>query len=358
MALFPKKREFFEVKQTSGAAIGNLSPTSTIPCAFRIERQERRLEHFVLHFNITIATPTSTAGRDALEGLIRELRVRISDAAGTDRLVVKANSATLINRHRFIQGRLGRYTQQCYGQKAAGTYNLFVPVYFRHPLMTELVGHRLSIPMDSAFVGSDLLCEFDIGPIGDIGLSAGTVTVNYCRIKPVMRNVPADVVYVPSQFLTNEVFGNTAAGEQTWTFPEDGILAGFQLEEFTSSTVRGAALSTGGTFGEFQFQYNGTERESWYTLLQEEENDNWVANYANADAGSLDVANPSFITDLDFMHDTDQGEAASPGSCYNLYIANAGQRARLVATNLVASAALKVSTYKFLSTNTAALIGA
>lgn len=358
MSLFPKKREFYDVKQTSGAAIGNLSTTSIVPCQLKIERQARRLEKVRFVCNVTIAGPTGTAGRDALEGLFRELRVRVSDAAGTDRIHTKANSATLINRRRILNGNLDRYTQQAYGQKAAGTYSMEVVVYFRHPLLTETIGHRTSLPLDSAFLGNDVIFEIDLGTLGDIGLSAGTVTVNYIKAVPYFREVTSDVVYIPTQLFTNEVWGNTAAGEQSWTFPEDGILAGFQIEEFTSATVRGAALSTAGTFGEFQFQYNGTERESWFTIEAEMENECWVRNYGNADAGTLDASNPAFLSDVDFLHDTEQGEALSPGSCYNLYIANAGQRARLIGTNVVANSSLKVTTYKFLTTNLGALVGA
>lgn len=357
MSLFAKKVEFVEVRQTSGAAITNLSASSVTPCQLRIERQDRRLEKIVLNITGTLATPTTAAARDALEGILKDIRLKVNDAAGSDRLALKANSTTLINRARFLNGDIDRYTRTYYGTKAAGAFEINVPIYFRHPLLTEAVGHKTSLALDARFMGADPILEIDLADFNSIGLTVGTSTFlpGGLTILAAMhyRQVPSDVPYIPTQFFTNEIWGNTAAGEQYWTFPEDGHLAGFMMEEFTSSTARGAALSNTGVRGEWQFQYNGTERQSWTTKLQEADNDCWARNGVTSV-----VSNPSFTTDIDFLHDTEQGEAMSPGSTYNMYIANAGQRARLYTNNLVASASVKVSTYKFLTTNLQQLIGA
>lgn len=354
MSLFAKKVEFVEVRQTSGAVIGPLSVASITPCQLRLERQDRRLEKIVLNITGTLAAPAAFTARDALEGFLKDVRLRVNDAAGSDRLALKANSTTLINRGRFLNGDIDRWTKTYYGTKAASTFELNVPIYFRHPLLTEAVGHKTSLALDARFQGSDPILEIDVADMNSIGLTTGSLFSNVTILAAMhYRQVPSDVPYVPTQFFTNEIWGNTAAGEQSWTFPEDGHLAGFMMEEFTSATARGAALSNTGVRGEWQFQYNGTERQSWTTKLLEADNDCWTRN-----APSSPVYNPNFCTDIDFLHDTEQGEAMSPGSTYNMYIANAGQRARLYTNNLVASASVKVSTFKFLTTNLQQLIGA
>lgn len=356
MSIYAKKLEFIELRLTSGGTIQPL--TSSVQNAqLKIERRSERLEKIVFHVRFDLAGITATAARDKLEGFFKDVRLKLNDAAGNDRLAIKANSSTLINRHRFLMGDLDRYTKRYYGTNANGTgIEFFVPIYFRHPLFSETVGHRTSLALDSRFQGSDPTLEVDIASLADVGLSAGTFSNITVRAAMHYRIVDPAVAYIPTQFTSNEIWGTGFSGEQSWTFPEDGHLAGFMIEEFTSSTARGAALSTSGTFGEYQFLYNNTERQSWYTRMLEADNECWVTNAP--DAGSPPAYNPSFSTDIDFLHDTEQGEALSPGSTYDMYVANSGQRARLYTNNLVNGASVKVSTYKFLTTNLQALVGA
>lgn len=363
MGVFEKRPTVKEVRQTSGAVVGNLG-TSIIPCRLELDRfAGRRLEKIELHINVTTSGLTTSAGKDGLEGFVREARVRVSDAAGSERLAVKANSTSLLNRARFLNGDLDRHNKASWGmQGTAGTYNIIIPIYFRNPLLSELVGPKFSLPLDPAFVTSNPVLEVDVGTLADIGLSAGTVTVNYMRANlEYADGIPSDgsVPYIPTQFVSYDIWNSGApSGDQEWSLPEDGQLASIQVEEFSAASTRGGALSTSGVFGLWQFMYNGTVRRDGYTTLIEAMNDRWMKTVRQGDSGTVDNANPTATWEWDFFNDGDQGQAGSPGSTYSLYIAASGQRAKFRCTNLAANGWVRLSTYKLLTQNLGALIGA
>lgn len=366
MGAFEKRPDIKEIRQTTGAAIGAMG-SSVIPCRLELDRfGGRRVEKIELHVNITTTgTITTAAGKDGLEGIFREVRVRVSDAAGSERFAIKANSTSLLNRCRFLNGDLDRHTKAAWGMQAtAGTYDLVIPVYFRNPLLSEFVGPKFALPLDPAFVTGNPVVEIDVGTLNDVGIASttGAFTINYIRSSiEYVDGVPSDgsVPYIPTQFVSYDIWNSGApSGEQEWSLPEDGQLAAIQVEEFSAASTRGYALSQSGLFGLWQFAYNGTVRRQGYSKLLEAMNDRWMKTVRQGDSGTVDAANPVATWEWDFFNDSDQGSAGSPGSTYSLYIAASGQRGKLRTTNLAANGWARVSTYKLMSQNLAALVGA
>lgn len=352
MSLFTPIREWKPITFGSSASVASTAVSN--PTRVTIPRQSRRLEYLILHLNVTIATPTSTASRDALEGIVKEFRFKASDAGGQNREVIRAGSATLLAYHRRLVGGFGADTQECIGQKAAGTYDLFIPVHFRHPAMSEVIGHRTSLPLSSAFLASDPYFEFDLGTIGDIGLSAGTYTVNFARVNYRYREVPDSIAYIPSELVSNDYTWPSGGGKAVFELPENGWLAGILHEGFTSATARGDILASS---GEWKLRFGRSELDAFHQATQAEEDGWWGRQYA-PDVAALLAHNDVGIWHRDLFHDSPLGEAMSAGSMLNLYGANKGDRAQLEGTNLSASVTSRITLAKFLASDPAVFLGA
>ncbi|KAB2669826.1 MAG: hypothetical protein DVB31_05410 [Verrucomicrobia bacterium] len=356
MALFPRIREqrpllfgssaSFVINSVGSLTVGN-------PIRLVIPRQPRRLERLSVHINATIAAPTSTASYNALEGLIKEARLIVSDSAGQNRTMIKAGGPTLLSWHRRNVGQLGRFTQASFGSKTAATYDLFIPIHLRHPALSEIIGHRTSLPLDSAFIAADPILELDFGTWADCGLSAGNITINSAKVNLIYREVPSSIQYIPTEFISNDITWPSGGGKGTYDLPSNGYLGGALLENFTSATARGDALASTGSW---KFRYGRSEVLDLYEKLIQEEDGWWIGDYPN-DVAAVSVKNDLSQFYVDFLHDTPLGEAVSGGSMPNLYSDNSGDRIQLEGTNLNASALSKVSLYKFLDKNTAGLIG-
>lgn len=351
---------FVPVTETRVLTFGSATSTGAVasytgnPVRLVIPRQARRLERIVLEAQVTIATPTSTASRDALEGLLKEIRFRVSDKAGSQRPVIQAGAPALLSYHKRVVGKFGRLTAAAFGSKAAGSYTMFIPLHFRNPSMSEVFGHRTSIPLDSKFIGQDPVLEIDIGALADIGLSAGTFNITSLRAHLKFREVPDNIAYVPTELISNEVTWPSGGGQASYDFPANGWLAGFLLETFTSSTVRGDILNAAGAW---KLKYGRAELQEFYLNERMEEDAWWSQDYPG-DVAAVSIKNDTAQTFVNLWHDSLLGDAVSAGSCLNLYNDNSGDRAQLVGTSIVASATSRITNYKILTNDPATLFGA
>jgi hypothetical protein len=344
--------------------------------ALRIPRQSRRLETIYLHFNVTTGGTSganSTSISDKLEGLVQGIRLRVSDVAGSNRLLVSTNGPSCLLWHRKMNQRLGRNTQGAFGATTtatAATYDLVYPIHIRHPLINEPIGNRLSLPLDARFLGEDPKLELDMADAeGLIGCTnrGGSFAINAARAKLVYREVPDNIIYVPQELYTQKVDGPTAAGAWQWDFPKQGWLASFMVEGYTTKwTVRADALSAGKTADYYFLKYGRSELLHLTNLFDQEENDYWqndlaagndAANQALIAAGTV-TRNDMACFMQDFLHDRTHDDALSPGTCINLYSDNTGDSLRLQATSLAANSGLKVTTHKFFIPSLDALVGA
>jgi len=357
MALFPRIREQRPLLFGSAATftINSVGPvTAPNPIRYVIPRQPRRLERITVHINVTIGTPTSTASYNGLEGLIKECRLIVSDSAGQNRTMVKAGGPSLLSWHRRNTGQLGRYSQQSFGQKTAGTYDLFIPIHLRNPAMSEIIGHRTSLPLDAAFIAADPILEIDFGTWADAGLSAGNFLINFAKVNLTYREVPNGVQYVPTEFVSNAITWPSGGGKGTYDLPSNGFLGGALIENFSSATARGEVLASTGSW---KVRYGRSEIQDVYEKLCQEEDAWFTGEYPN-DVASVSIKNDLSQFYLDFLHDTVLGDAVSGGSMPNLYADNSGDRVQIEGTNLNASALSTISLYKFLAKDLTPLVGA
>jgi hypothetical protein len=357
MALFPRIREQKPLLfGSSASAVTNSVGAVTIanPVRYVIPRQPRRLERLMLHLNLTIATPTSTASWNGLEGILKEARVIVSDKAGQNRTAIKAGGPSLLSWTRRNGGQIDRYSQAAFGQKTAGTYDLFIPIHFRHPGISEIMGHRLSLPLDSNFVATDPIVEFDFGTWADCGLSAGSVTVNFAKLNLFYREVPAATQYIPTEFIVNDVTWPAGGGRGIYDVPANGFLGGVLFENFSSATVRGDILAASGSF---KMRYGRSELQDFYQAACQADDAYFINEYPN-DVASVSVKNDIAQFYLDLFHDTTLGDAVSGGSLPNLYADNSGDRVQIEGTNFNAGAVSKLGVYKFLDKDVMGLIGA
>ena len=363
MALFPKVTEFKYFQWPSGASqsVG----VSEIQSTFVLPRQSRRLERITIHANVTIASPATVTSATALENIFPKIELKVSDAAGSNRSVISTNSATLIAKDLIDTGLLDWKTRQAWGQLGAGTFDLFINVDVRNLLISEAIGIRTCLPLSAPALADDVRLNLTLANFADIGLAnTSTVTVNATNLIIAYREVPDTIGYVPSEFITNSYAWGGGSGNLYYDFPQNGLLAAFMVEEFSSATARGTVLGgtgSGSGQGHWKFRFGRSDREEWTTFSQMAEGQRSYLEFPSDFFGVnsiLTKSNANFAWIKDFLHDTPLSEALSPASCYNLYATNAGDRAQLNCTNFASGGITLISTRKFLTTNPQDLVGA
>lgn len=333
-------------------------------------RSNLRLETAILHVNFDLTATTRTAARNSLDGFFDEVRVKVSDAGGAGRFAIKAPSAALINWNRDRIGRAGRFTQNCLGRADGSTwpvtktgYDLFVPLHFYPQNLNSVIANRFSLPLtdrigangDVKGIDDDVLFEFDVhSSLANIGLSAGSVTVRYCKLECYMREVAGTVPYVPTQldYAVQNAF--TSNSETTIDVPSGGYLMAYGVDEFSSATARGDALdTTPATLGFWKLRYGRTELQTYTTKQLLEWNEGWIQAYPDGVAGFTVERNSFGFHVNDLLHDVQIGDAWSGNSCLNLYTENKGDSAKLVATRPVTNSQIGTLWYKMFGPITA-----
>lgn len=343
-----------------GSSVSGVIGSITNPQTLVIPRQARRLAHIFIHANVTIAIPTATAGRDALEGLISSAELKISDKAGSSRTARKAGSATLLAWNKRMVGRNGRSSQTAFGKKAAGTYDLFIPIHLSDVTLGETAYVKTSVPLwatnaNGDGLGEDARLELNwASGLAGVGLSAGTVTVNFVHAHQHFIEQAESVQYVPTELIANDRDWGTSGGDLTYEFPEKGWLAAFLHEGFTSATARGDVQSS--AQGIWRLYYGRSERWAWTTRMAQEEDGLWAQEFPTDVApGSTVLETGVWLADL--MGPSHTPQALSPGAIPNLYLSNAGDRARLQGSSISANATSRITTYKFLTDDLKTLVG-
>jgi hypothetical protein len=338
---------------------GSASTTlgSGVNATLIIPRQARRLNVIDVQVNVTIAGPTGTASRNAIENLFPNMKVIVSDKAGSNRTARSFSSAccaSTINRRMF--GKMDRYNQQAYGKKAAATYNLRFSIPFADPLAPATVKPKTSLPLwqtdaNGDGVGDDVRLELTTGAIADVGLSAGTVTINSVWAN-LEYNTLAGIAYYPTEIITNPVTWPAGGGEQSYSFPEKGYLATMLVENYTSATVR---ADIGGTGNKWQFITGRTTLREFDSIYAQMKDGEFQQDYPQGEATF--ATNDAGVFGVDFWHNDGSNSSLAPDGLPNLYLAESGDRAYWKGTNLAASATSDITLYKILATDLSNLVG-
>lgn len=359
--LYPETEELKQITfNGANPALGNQN------VQLRIPRQSRWLSDILIHVNYTLGGSfIATPNRDYVEGLFSEVRVRVSDKAGPNRLAVKSPSTSLIAWHNATHPALDRYTQRIVRNSAAvttGTYDLFIPVHIRHPQVGEPIGVRTCIPLFSdanTGVSDDVILEIDMAALAalNIGTSA-TLTVNRMTAKLIYVNAPQSITYIPQE-LVSDIPSISAATASGYDIPRQGLLSSILLEEFTDTalTVRGAALSSNNGSQNYSLRYARTIIKEFYGLELTARGD-WFS-VPKPDAGSTQVAGQQpFVSFLDLLNPRPNDSAFSGNSMLSLYGDQQGDLARLEWTGLAENGRLRLLRHKFFTTDMTQFAGA
>jgi hypothetical protein len=345
----------------------------------RIPRQSRWLSDIIVHVNVSVvggaaAWTSPTANRDYLENIMSEVRLRISDKAGPNRLAVKCPGVTLLAWHFATNPALDRYTQRvirnasAYPVSAAtNTLDLFFPVHLRHPQVGEPIGVRTCIPLFSGGetgISDDLILELDFNSLANAipGYNPGTggsVTINRVTAKLIFVNAPQTITYIPQE-LVADLPSITASTSSGYDIPRQGLLSSLLFEEFTDTAyaVRGIALASNNGSQNYSLKYARTSIKDFYPGELTARSD-WFS-VPKPDNGSTEVIGQTpFTSFLDMLNPRPNDSAFSANSLLNLYGDQQGDLARLEWTALAsANARLRLTRHKFFTTQLADLAGA
>jgi len=333
----------------------------------RIPRQSRWLTDITVHVNFTLGgTLSATANRDYLESLFTEVRLRVSDKAGSNRFLVKAPSSSLIAWHNEMHpGGSDRFTQQIIRNSAAvaaGTYDLAVPIHIRHPQVGEPVGIRTCLPLFSSStgtgVGDDPVLELDLAASAtalNIGAS-GTVTINRIVAQLDFVEGPDSIEYVPQELISQlpSISSISASG---WDFPRTGLLSGFLLEEFSDASyaVRANALPDNTGSSLYNLKYGRRVLQEFYLRALQMKRD-WYSAGKPANGTTEVIGQQPFVGMLDLLAPRANDDAFSANSLLSMYGDQAGDLARLEWPTLAsANSRIRLLVHKFLTSNPAAL---
>lgn len=347
----------------------------------RIPRQSRWLSDIIVHLNVTVlngnATGTApTANRDYLENILSEVRVRVSDKAGPNRLAVKCPGVSLLAWHYSTNPATDRFTQRVirnasvYPTAANGTVtlDLFFPVHFRHPQVGEPIGVRTCLPLFSdanTGVSDDVILELDFNSLATaipgfaLGGTGGAVTINRATAKLIYVNAPQSITYIPQELVTDlpSITASTASG---YDIPRQGLLSSLLFEEFsdTAYAVRATALASNTGASNYSLKYARTSIKDFYPAELMARAD-WFS-VPKPDNGSTEVVGQMpFVSFLDMLNPRPNDSAFSANSLLNLYGDQQGDLARLEWTGLAtANSRIRLTRHKFFTGNVADLAGA
>lgn len=343
----------------------------------RIPRQSRWLSDIIVHLNVNVtvgatATSSPTANRDYLENILSEVRLRVSDKAGPNRLAVKCPGVSLLAWHSNTNPATDRFTQRVirnnsvYPTAANGTVNLdlFFPVHLRHPQVGEPIGVRTCLPLFSdanTGVSDDVILELDFNSYATCfpGYSGAGATINRATAKLIYVNAPQSITYIPQELVTDlpSITASTASG---YDIPRQGLLSSLLFEEFsdTAYAVRAPALSSNTGASNYSLKYARTSIKDFYPAELIARGD-WFS-VPKPDNGSTEVVGQMpFVSFLDLLNPRPNDSAFSANSLLNLYGDQQGDLARLEWTGLAsANSRIRLTRHKFFTTNVADLAGA
>lgn len=366
MAKFQKIRTAGSI---AGAAMGQ---TNTIT----IQRQNRRLEKVLIQARVTINTSgdrtavtwDAAAYQERLTRIFSEVRLKVSDKAGNNRFVIKASSATLINWARKMGQNLGRYNKAALSPSTTKNiaYDVFVPLFVRHPSMPDLVSNRTCIPLDASSINDNVVIELDtlaatpalFGCNGVTGGTTGvaTITLNFIRYQIWYREMPADVGYVPQELISQNITNVSAGMLRAQDIPRSGFLSSLLFETFTDTglTTVGDALSDS-TVDFYRLYFGRKDIESFWQESEIEQDDN-NGESQSPTTTTVCIPNASGFM-VDFLQDRSEEAGYAPDSLYNLYNDNPGDTMKLEATGVKANSVIRYTTHKFLTPDVTPLVG-
>lgn len=375
MAEFSTKRFLVPIKSGTWAS-------NTTGLKYVIERQDRRLMDLRLIMNVTLASIANGTATAKLDGLLKNVNVKLSDKAGDSRSVFNQGSSTLLHWQRKHLGKLAARTQlNVMGQYTDGTYDVGIIIPFVHPLAATPGRWAQSVPLwkkdaDGNGLASDIEVTIDTSAIAsqDMGLNTGTVSYNSVRLYATMAMIDQSLSaanklgYVPMALQTQDFDPSSASSNAKFSLAEDGYLTSLLFEQFISNTtgVRGTTLTTPAS-DFFNLEYKGGVIDTLTPAERILEDELWNDSIPT-DAVPLQLAHAggdysatnsnANLFAHNFWHNSALGEARRLNSCPNLYTGgNSGDILRVCPSNVAANTRLRLTAHKFMTQDPAALAG-
>lgn len=340
---------YTETRTFLPAALSTFATLATY--SLRIPQARRRLEAVFIELIYT-QTALTTPTMDANWNLIKEVRLKVNDVG--QRMAVQASGPQLLLWALDQTGRMSRQNLFSRLLSAAVTNRIVVPVYLRHPGISEPVGNVLGLPLNQ--VGEDPVLEVDIDNTGIAASGQPTAGV-LLRAVLVYRDTDANLAYIPTE-LVNSSWTLPGTGLQSFDLPNSGFISSVTLDTFSAYPGTRAALYTANDH-EYQVNVGSIARKRFYpeTLAAINDMQVGVANFDAAGAvGPLQVASNAitgplqFHSSIDFLFDETGEDAFSPASLVNANTVQLnGDRVRLAGTNFSATGVVRVLTHKFLT---------
>ncbi len=349
--VFTRKKEFINLSSGS-VALGSSAQ-------WRLSRQPRRLESLLLRVNFTTdssaATASKVSARFGILAAIKRIKFHVNDRAG-NRDCIDLTGANLASFLTNVGVKLDRNTLQAMpaGLVVSTAYTATFRIPMRHPQVAEPFGNFLSIPLDESNLNDDPYLQVDFETSGNL-LSAGAISGVAAKVQAIYREVPIvsgsparKTPYLPWELSQTVIAPSTA--RFTYEFPTVGVLTGFLLQAYDTTTFAGTFPLT--STGSYQLKYGTDQLEETDDLFQEAANDSSRDPFPAVLSGAttLPTMQPRQESFFDFFTEEDGQDAYSVNSTINLDSkVLAGDKLRLTFADLAdTSTTVEITSHRLL----------
>jgi hypothetical protein len=223
----------------------NSAQTLSNEGVYEIERKFW-LEAIILTVSVTSTAAATTPTTHALHNLVQKVALEVNEGAEGTRAVVNAAGISLVEWARQCYGFDSRVNVAGYqnAMSSAGTYTIVIPIFLRHPLVSDPHGTKLCLPLQR--YGSNPQLKITLGAVSDVANTLPGVTTASIEATFISRDVTdANFPHWRSELVTDNLTWNAGTDVQ-YQFPAGGFLTGFLHQGFTDSTYRtgGAVLNS------------------------------------------------------------------------------------------------------------------
>lgn len=310
--LFPKRQDFLTAD--TGLSLG-ASVTKKIP-------REFMLESLIVRVSVTVSGVMATANADAIQNILKRVRLTASDGART-RTIVDCSGAGLLEwQANVAQNSLD--TNTSVGGNSATTYQIDYPVNFAPPNMADPIASNLLLPLNR--FNDDPSLELQFASQADMDTNAAkTFAVSALSARVILNKRFVGLKNWPT-FDTELIEATTAfstdAANQEVELPSPGSYTGLLLRGYLDTDTRGDISQTD---GEFKIQLLGVNNRRF--RLDDIEQENYFSR--NPNAGTAGIFTGSYY--VDFLSDKVGATSPDFGSVLDVNLAVAtGARLKLI----------------------------
>lgn len=203
------------------------------------------LEAILISVSVTTSGAATTPTTHALHNLVQKVVLDVNEGAEGTRAVVNAAGVSLVEWARQCYGFDSRVNVAGYqnAMGSASTYTVHIPVFLRHPLVSDPHGTKLCLPLQR--YGSNPQLKITLGAVADSAATLPGVTTANIEATFIYRDVTDPAFpHWRSELVTDNLTW-LAGTDVQYPFPAGGFLTGFLHQGFTDSTYRtgGAVLA-------------------------------------------------------------------------------------------------------------------